>query len=74
MKLTKIAGDCPDGPCPAVHAIEGGEDVVVQLYEITDSAVLDQLDVPPGELVGRLPARLILDAAASLQGERDASG
>ncbi|MGH8899978.1 MAG: hypothetical protein ACRDZ4_23810 [Egibacteraceae bacterium] len=68
MKLTKLAGDCDDGPCAAIHDIDATDDVLFQGYEVTDPAVLAQLDIPPGEIVGRLPARFVLEAAAKLRG------
>ncbi|MGH8901950.1 MAG: hypothetical protein ACRDYA_09775 [Egibacteraceae bacterium] len=68
MRLTKLAGDCNNGPCPAIRAIDATDDVLFQGYKITDPEILAQLNIPPGEIVGRLPARFILEAAEKLRG------
>ena len=68
MKWTKLAGDCDDGTCPAIHDIDATDDVLFQGYEITDPEILAQLNIPPGEIVGRLPSRFILEAAEKLRG------
>lgn len=58
MRLTRIAGECPDKrTCPTVYATDRGT-VVVQGYAITDAEAIADLALPPGENAVEIPASL----------------
>lgn len=58
MKLTKIAGDCPDKvTCPAAYATDRGT-IVVQGNRVTDPDALAQVTVPDHETLVEIPATL----------------
>lgn len=61
-RLKRLAGEpCDDGrQCPAVFAVTDDEDMyIVQGWEVTDSELLAELRLPPGESAVRLPASLM---------------
>jgi hypothetical protein len=60
MELTKIAGDCKDGDCPAVYRTDRGT-VAVQGLRLSHP-------VPESEAVVEIPAGLLAEAARALGG------
>jgi hypothetical protein len=60
MELTKIAGDCKDGDCPAVYLTDRGT-VAVQGGRLAHP-------VPAGEAVVEIPLGLVVEAARALGG------
>jgi hypothetical protein len=76
MRLTRLEGSCDrEWNCPTVHAPghpladelrQSGETVVVQGYEVTDLAVLAQLNLPAGERAVEIPVALLLAVASRL--------
>ncbi|GAB7182759.1 hypothetical protein ATKI12_2590 [Kitasatospora sp. Ki12] len=59
MKLTRLAGECEKGTCPAVYAVDGTEDLIIQGYVVADPAALATIGLPAGETAVRIPAALI---------------
>jgi hypothetical protein len=57
-----IASACPNGQCPTVFDLGTGE-LLVQGYVIPD------VTAPDGETVVRVPASVIIEAAAALRAE-----
>lgn len=62
MELTKIAGECEEGPCPAVYATDYGT-AVVQGCRVQDPQVLSRLSLPVDEGAVEIPVALLLEAA-----------
>jgi hypothetical protein len=61
--LELLAGSCTDGQtCPAVYADGDKETVLVRGY----LEQRDDLELPAGELVVRVPARMLTEAAQHL--------
>jgi hypothetical protein len=62
MRLTRIAGDCPDGrTCPTVYETDRGT-IVVQGYDIPVHE-LTQIALPDGEAAVEIPISLLEEAA-----------
>lgn len=62
MKLTRIAGDCPDGvTCPTVYASDRGT-IVVQGYTVA-AEDLREITLPEGENAVEIPLSLLEEAA-----------
>lgn len=62
MKLTRIAGDCPDGvTCPTVYASDRGT-IVVQGYTVS-AEDLCEITLPEGENAVEIPLSLLVEAA-----------
>lgn len=62
MRLTRIAGSCPDGnTCPTVYETDRGT-VVVQGYKLDDDE-LAQMDVPDRETAVEIPVALLEEVA-----------
>ncbi|MBO1413321.1 hypothetical protein [Streptomyces sp. FH025] len=59
MKLTRLVGECEKGSCPAVYAVDGTGDLIIQGYVVTDLAALETIRLPSGETAVRIPAALI---------------
>ncbi len=67
MGLEWLATNCgKQDVCPAIGRIDE-ENVIFKGYEVTDPVILAGLNLSPGEIVGRLPAKLVLEAAARLE-------
>jgi hypothetical protein len=67
MKLTKIAGECPDKiNCPAVYLTDRGT-VVVRGYDIDDSEAHAQMNLPAGEGATEIPLSLLRQAMKGVQ-------
>ncbi|MDY7089780.1 MAG: hypothetical protein SYR96_32330 [Actinomycetota bacterium] len=62
--LTAIANLCTSGSCPTVYEAEAGTSLVVQGYPV--SAEHAGIDLPPGELLVKIPVGLLLEAARNL--------
>jgi hypothetical protein len=64
-RLTRVRGDeCQDGrTCPAVDASDRGT-VVVTGTLVTDSQILAQLAIGPGEAAVEIPAGLLPEVQA----------
>lgn len=65
MILRKIAGSCEHAACPGVFLMGESADVVVQGFAITDVEVLEQLDLPEGEVAAIVPWSLLESAMAA---------
>jgi hypothetical protein len=62
MRLSRIAGACPDGrTCPTVYETDR-ETVVVQGYELA-AQELTQIALPDGEAAVEIPIALLEEAA-----------
>jgi hypothetical protein len=62
VKLTRIAGDCPDGvTCPTVYLSDRGT-VVVQGYTLAADD-LAQITLPQGEGAVEIPLSLLKEAS-----------
>ena len=67
MKLTRIAGECPDGvTCPTVYASDRGT-IVVQGYTLPADA-LGRITLPDGENAVEIPLSLLKEAARAHRG------
>jgi hypothetical protein len=63
VKLTKLAGDCPDGrTCPAVHQSDH-ETFVIVGNVVTDPDALAQLAIGPNETAIEVPVSLLTGVA-----------
>jgi hypothetical protein len=60
VELTKIAGECNDGPCPTIYRSDR-RTAGVQGY------ALQGPDTPDGEAVVEVPIRVLLEAARALR-------
>jgi hypothetical protein len=61
MRLERLRGNCNDGKtCPTLYRTDRGT-VVVRGWTITDSAALDELDLPGGESAVEIPVELIAE-------------
>jgi len=71
MKLEQLSGGpcdypgCRGGTCPTVYLADTG-DLVVQGYKL-DHRDLDQVQIPDGEDVVRIPAAILRDAARAVE-------
>jgi len=64
VKLVR-GGDCADGKtCPALHRTDRGT-LVVRGWAVTDTGLLDQLDLPAGTQAVEVPAELLAEAIDS---------
>jgi hypothetical protein len=64
MRLTKIR-DCPDGrTCPAVHGTDRGTLMIIGRV-VSDSDVLAQMAIGPGEIAIEVPASLLPEVASA---------
>ncbi|PSK96327.1 hypothetical protein CLV63_112212 [Murinocardiopsis flavida] len=62
MRLTRIAGECPDGvTCPTVFATDRAS-IVVQGYELAADE-LAKITLPSGETAVEIPVSLLKEAA-----------
>ena len=60
--LLELVRGCSDGKtCPALHRTDR-ETVVVQGWEVTDTELLGQLDLPAGGQAVEVPAELVAEA------------
>jgi hypothetical protein len=59
VKLTRLVGDCEDGTCPTVWAIDESGDVIVQGYKVGDAEALDTMALPETETAVRIPLGLL---------------
>jgi hypothetical protein len=63
MRLTKEAGDCEDGPCPAIYAVDG-DPAVTAFQGYFAPEVENVAPPPPGEGMWLMPTDLVLRWAA----------
>ncbi len=65
--------DCPYGDCPAVYDTGGG-DLIIRAYTDVDPAHAAAVGpLPDGELLGRVPRAMLLEAAHRLKLEGEAA-
>ncbi|MCY9784139.1 hypothetical protein KIK06_09560 [Nocardiopsis sp. EMB25] len=59
MKVTRVRGACdPEPDCPTLYRTNH-DTYLVQGYVVTDPQVLAELNVPAGESVVEVPAKLV---------------
>ncbi|MFC4562836.1 hypothetical protein ACFO4E_13295 [Nocardiopsis mangrovi] len=58
MKIEFVGGSTGQGGSPRLYRDEESGDFIVQGYTVTDPEDLDQMKVPSGETVVRVPASL----------------
>ncbi|WP_030560832.1 hypothetical protein [Streptomyces aureocirculatus] len=63
MKLTQLASECDEGPCPTVWAVAGTENVLVQGFKVDDEEALTTMRLPNNETAVRIPMSLLLRVA-----------
>ncbi|GAA1440361.1 hypothetical protein GCM10009602_12960 [Nocardiopsis tropica] len=67
MKLTRLAGECPDGvTCPTVFASDRGT-IIVQGYTLAPGD-LTEIPLPEGESAVEIPLSLLKEAARAHSG------
>ena len=67
MKLTRVAGNCPDGvTCPTVYASDRGT-IIVQGCTLS-SDDLSEITIPEGEGAVEIPLSLLKEAARAHRG------
>ncbi|TVL92054.1 hypothetical protein CD790_13610 [Streptomyces sp. SAJ15] len=57
--MTRLVGECEKGTCPTLYSVDGTGDLLVQGYTVDDAGTLEELKVPVGESVVRIPAGII---------------
>ena len=62
MRLTKLASNCEEGPCPTVYATDTGE-FIVQGFRVDDAEALDTMQLPENETAVRIPVELLRQVA-----------
>jgi hypothetical protein len=58
VKLTELASDCENGPCPTIYLTDTG-DLIVQDFTVDDPEALATMQLPDTETAVRIPIALL---------------